>query len=110
MCAYVVDEDDDGHPLSLETGCSATDADRTKEYHGPVLPRFLHCRFRLHLFLHPHRARVCEELNRQPEFMRDLVEMGINLEDCELWFERAVLATLALVVILVVIRVSRPSS
>ena len=56
------------------------------------------------------RAMVCEELSRQPEFMRDLVEMGLNLENCELWFERAVLATLALVVILVVIRVSRPSS
>jgi hypothetical protein len=52
------------------------------------------------------RAMVCEELSRQPEFMRDLVEMGLNLENCELWFERAVLATVALVVILVVIRVS----
>jgi hypothetical protein len=52
------------------------------------------------------RTTVCEELSRQPELMRDMAEMGLNLENCELWFDRALLATLAFVVIIVVIRVS----
>lgn len=37
--------------------------------------------------------------------MRDLVEMGLNLENCELWFERAVLMGVAIMVVLVVVRV-----
>lgn len=51
------------------------------------------------------RASICEELSRQPELMRDLVEMGLNLENCELWFERAVLMGVAIMVVLVVVRV-----
>lgn len=34
-----------------------------------------------------------------------MVEMGLNLENCELWFERAVLVTLIVAVILVAVRV-----
>jgi len=50
------------------------------------------------------RAVVCEELSRQPGLMRDLAEMGLNLENCELWFERAVLAFMMIMVVLIVIR------
>lgn len=50
------------------------------------------------------RAVVCEELSRQPDLMRDLAEMGLNLENCELWFERAVLAFMMIMVVLIVIR------
>jgi hypothetical protein len=50
------------------------------------------------------RASVCEELSRQPELMRYMVEMGLNLENCELWFERAVLAWMGVMVVLIVVR------
>jgi hypothetical protein len=51
------------------------------------------------------RAVVCEELSRQPDLMRNMTEMGLNLENCELWFERAVLAFMMVMVVLIVIRV-----
>ncbi|KAF9498743.1 hypothetical protein BDN71DRAFT_1443174 [Pleurotus eryngii] len=50
------------------------------------------------------RTGVCEELSRQPEFMRDMAEMGLNLENCELWFERAVLVVVAVMFITIIIR------
>lgn len=52
------------------------------------------------------RTGVCEELSRQPELMRDMGEMGLSLENCERWFERAVMAFLAVMVIVIVARVS----
>ena len=52
------------------------------------------------------RATVCEELSRQPELLRDLAEAGLNLENCELWFEHAVVAVVAVIAILLVVRVS----
>lgn len=57
-------------------------------------------------FLGPARATVCEELSHHPELMRDGLEMGLNLENCELWFERAVFAALAFMLVIMVIRVS----
>lgn len=56
------------------------------------------------------RAGVCEELGRQPELMRDMADSGLNLENCEYWFERAVVAVLGMILVLVVIRVSKSSS
>jgi len=50
------------------------------------------------------RTGVCEELSRQPELMRDLAEMGLNIENCERWFERAVMAAIAVSVIIIVAR------
>jgi len=50
------------------------------------------------------RTGACEELSRHPDILRDMVEMGLNVENCELWFERAVLAFMAFLVILSVIR------
>ncbi len=38
--------------------------------------------------------------------MRDVLEMGLNLENCELWLERAVFAGLAFMLVIMVIRVS----
>lgn len=52
------------------------------------------------------RALFCEELERQPAFVRD---MGLSLENCELWFERAVLFSVMAILIIIVIRVSVPS-
>ena len=52
------------------------------------------------------QANVCEELARQPELMRDLAESGLNLENCEFWFERAVVAVLGVILVLAIIRVS----
>ena len=37
--------------------------------------------------------------------MRDMVEMGLNVENCELWFERAVVGIIGVMFILIVIRV-----
>jgi len=55
-------------------------------------------------FLTPVRATICEQLSRQTELMRDMAEMGLSVENCELWFERAVMACLAVMIILIAIR------
>lgn len=52
------------------------------------------------------RAIVCDELSRQPDLMRDMAEMGLSLENCEMWFERAVFFGVIIMVVLSVIRVS----
>jgi len=36
------------------------------------------------------RTFICEQLSRQPDLMRDMAEMGLSIENCELWFEKAV--------------------
>jgi hypothetical protein len=51
------------------------------------------------------RAGVCEELSRQPQLLRDLVEMGLNLENCEEWFQRAVMVIMGGMVVVIVVRV-----
>jgi hypothetical protein len=51
------------------------------------------------------RTGVCEELSRHPELLRDMLEMGLNLENCERWLERAVLAFVAVMVVIIIIRV-----
>ena len=51
------------------------------------------------------RATVCEEVSGQPELLRDLAEAGLNVENCEQWFEHAVVAIVGVAVILLVIRV-----
>ena len=75
---------------------------------------FSFCAFTLLLityaaFLGPARAGVCEELSHHPELMRDMLEMGLNLENCERWLERAVFVVLAVFFVIMVVRVS-PSS
>ncbi|TFY54407.1 hypothetical protein EVJ58_g8883 [Rhodofomes roseus] len=50
------------------------------------------------------RTGVCEELSRHPDLMRDMVEMGLNVENCELWFDRAVVGMIGIMFILIVIR------
>lgn len=55
---------------------------------------------------HSVRAGVCEEISRHPDFMRDMQEMGLNLENCEQWFERAVVAFIVVMLIVIVVRVS----
>ncbi|KAF9006709.1 hypothetical protein BDQ17DRAFT_1389477 [Cyathus striatus] len=50
------------------------------------------------------RADVCEEFSRHPELLRDTFEMGLNLENCERWLERAVFAVLAVMFIVMFIR------
>ena len=52
------------------------------------------------------RSTVCDEMSRHPELMRDMGEMGLSLENCEQWFERAVVAVLGIMFILIVVRVS----
>ncbi|RPD67326.1 hypothetical protein L226DRAFT_133155 [Lentinus tigrinus ALCF2SS1-7] len=50
------------------------------------------------------RSTVCEEFSRHPELMRDMGEIGMSLENCEQWFERAVVAVLGIMFILIVVR------
>jgi len=61
-------------------------------------------------FLSPARAGVCEEFSHHPELMRNMLEMGLSLENCELWLERAVFAGLAFMFVIMVIRVSSITS
>ena len=58
------------------------------------------------VFLGPARAGACEEFSHHPELMHDMQEMGLNLENCERWLERAVLAVLAVFFVIMIIRVS----
>lgn len=44
-------------------------------------------------------------MSRQPELLRNMGEMGLSLENCERWFERAVMAFVACMVIVLVVRV-----
>ncbi|KZP06743.1 hypothetical protein FIBSPDRAFT_914644 [Athelia psychrophila] len=51
------------------------------------------------------RAILCEELARQPDFMREMeagVGLALSLENCEGWVERAVLAGAAGMVVVIV--------
>ncbi|KAF6761933.1 hypothetical protein DFP72DRAFT_877499 [Ephemerocybe angulata] len=50
------------------------------------------------------RAGVCEHFSEYPELMRDMLEMGLSIENCELWLERAVLASLAVLFIVLAVR------
>ena len=54
------------------------------------------------------RTGLCEDVSSQPEFIRDLVDMGFNLENCEVWFERAVIGLMTLSAVVIIVRVSRP--
>ena len=81
-------------------------------YRDYSIADFVFCSFTLFLiftysaFLGAARAGVCEEFSHHPELMRDMQEMGLNLENCERWLERAALAILAVLLVIMVIRVS----
>ncbi|KAI0307125.1 hypothetical protein B0F90DRAFT_1622582 [Multifurca ochricompacta] len=50
------------------------------------------------------RSRICEELSRHGDLMRDLAEIGLSPENCEQWFERAVVAFVGVMFIIIVLR------
>ena len=54
------------------------------------------------------RTTACEELSRHAELIRDMTEMGLSLENCEPWFDRAILGVVIVQLILIVLRV-RPA-
>jgi len=51
------------------------------------------------------RTGLCEDVSSQPDFIRDLADMGFNLENCEVWFERAVIGVMTLTAIVIMVRV-----
>lgn len=51
------------------------------------------------------RAGLCEEFSHHAELMRNMLELGLNLENCELWLERAVVAILFVMFVIMVVRV-----
>ena len=52
------------------------------------------------------RSRICEEVSRHGDLMRDLAEAGLSSENCEQWFERAVMVFVGIMFVIIVIRVS----
>ncbi|TCD70802.1 hypothetical protein EIP91_001492 [Steccherinum ochraceum] len=50
------------------------------------------------------RTSVCEVLSRQPELLRDVVDTGLTIENCEFWFERGFVAMLGLMFVLIAVR------
>jgi len=50
------------------------------------------------------RATLCEELSHHPDLMREMLEMGLNLENCEIWLERAVFAIVAIMLVATLVR------
>ena len=52
------------------------------------------------------RSRICEEVSRHGDLMRDLAEAGLSSENCEQWFERGVMVFVGIMFVIIVIRVS----
>ncbi|TFK28941.1 hypothetical protein FA15DRAFT_664585 [Coprinopsis marcescibilis] len=50
------------------------------------------------------RASVCEQISQYPELMRDMLEMGLSIENCEQGIERAVLSLLAILCVVMAVR------
>ncbi|KAG1735051.1 hypothetical protein EDB19DRAFT_1127528 [Suillus lakei] len=50
------------------------------------------------------RSNVCELLSRQPDMLRDFIDLGLTLENCEPWFERGVFAFMVILIVITVIR------
>jgi hypothetical protein len=83
-------------------------------YRDYSIADFSFCAFTLILityaaFLGPARAGVCEEFSHHSELMHSMLEMGLNLENCERWLERAFFVVLVVLFVVMVVRVS-PSS
>ncbi|XP_006456701.1 hypothetical protein AGABI2DRAFT_195711 [Agaricus bisporus var. bisporus H97] len=55
-------------------------------------------------FISSARAGICEEFSHHPQLMRDMHELGLNSENCEHWLERAIVALVGIMFILLVIR------
>jgi len=53
------------------------------------------------------RSNICELLSRQPDMLRDFIDLGLTFENCEPWFERGVFAFMVILVVITVIRVSK---
>ena len=53
------------------------------------------------------RSNVCELLSRQPDMLRDFIDLGLTFENCEPWFERGVFAFMVILAVITVIRVSK---
>ncbi|GJE84057.1 hypothetical protein PsYK624_001320 [Phanerochaete sordida] len=51
------------------------------------------------------RTSVCDELGRQPELLRDVAESGLDLENCEYWFERGIYVVISMMLVFVIVRV-----
>lgn len=50
------------------------------------------------------RTSICEEISRQPQLTRELVEVGLDLENCEPWLERAVVVGAGIMIIILIVR------
>jgi len=50
------------------------------------------------------RSRICEELSRRGDLMRDLAEVGLIPENCEQWFEKAAVVFVGVMFVIIVIR------
>jgi hypothetical protein len=58
---------------------------------------------------HSVRSRICEELSRHGDLMRDLAEIGLSPENCEPWLERAIMVFVGAMFVVIVVRVSLTS-
>lgn len=50
------------------------------------------------------RGAVCEELSRQPELMRNLMDTGLTIENCDMYFERGVVGVVGIMSVLLICR------
>ncbi|KAH8105980.1 hypothetical protein BXZ70DRAFT_407434 [Cristinia sonorae] len=50
------------------------------------------------------RTGICEELSRQSELLRDVVDTGMSIENCEFWFEKGIVALLGMMLVLIAMR------
>ncbi|KAI6024448.1 hypothetical protein EDC04DRAFT_2931269, partial [Pisolithus marmoratus] len=50
------------------------------------------------------RSNVCDNISRQQDFLREAVDLGLNAENCEQWFERGVMVFMAVLLFVIVVR------
>ena|SRR6266542_4564725 len=97
-------------PLSYLQNRSQGKASNVRFYRDYSIADFAFCSVTAVLaayaaFLRSARFGLCEELSHHPDLMRDMLEIGLNLENCELWLERAVFAIVAVMFVVIVMRV-----
>ena len=51
------------------------------------------------------RAQVCEQVSRQPDLLRGVIDLGLTLENCEQWFERGLMIFMVVFLLRTVVRV-----
>ena len=98
------------HYFVVDFDCFQAKAPHVRFYHNFSIADFAFCTISTMFatyaaFVGRVRASLCEELSHNPTLIREMLEMGLNLENCEIWLERAVFAIVAVMLLVTLVRV-----